>query len=31
MQIEVHDVSKEMDLEIIRQNSQVERIIADRI
>ncbi|MCI10207.1 chromodomain-helicase-DNA-binding protein 2-like, partial [Trifolium medium] len=29
--IEVHDVSKEMDLEIIRQNSQVERIIADRI
>ncbi|XP_045831703.1 protein CHROMATIN REMODELING 5 [Trifolium pratense] len=30
-EIEVHDVSKEMDLEIIRQNSQVERIIADRI
>ncbi|CAK8538681.1 unnamed protein product [Lathyrus sativus] len=30
-EIEVYDVSKEMDLEIIRQNSQVERIIADRI
>ncbi|KAL1216926.1 Protein CHROMATIN REMODELING 5 [Cardamine amara subsp. amara] len=30
-EIEVHDVSKEMDLDIIKQNSQVERIIADRI
>ncbi|KAJ1418402.1 Chromo-like domain superfamily [Sesbania bispinosa] len=29
--IEVNDVSKEMDLDIIKQNSQVERIIADRI
>ncbi|CAK9184372.1 unnamed protein product [Ilex paraguariensis] len=30
-EIEVNDVSKEMDLDIIKQNSQVERIIADRI
>ncbi|KAF8112794.1 hypothetical protein N665_0061s0003 [Sinapis alba] len=30
-EIEVNDVSKEMDLEIIKQNCQVERIIADRI
>ncbi|CAN6695040.1 unnamed protein product [Malus baccata var. baccata] len=30
-EIEVHDVSKEMDLDLIKQNSQVERIIADRI
>ncbi|KAH9790087.1 protein chromatin remodeling 5 [Citrus sinensis] len=29
--IELNDVSKEMDLDIIKQNSQVERIIADRI
>uniref|UniRef100_M4F7Z7 Protein CHROMATIN REMODELING 5 n=1 Tax=Brassica campestris TaxID=3711 RepID=M4F7Z7_BRACM len=30
-EIEVSDVSKEMDLDIIKQNCQVERIIADRI
>ncbi|RDY07150.1 Protein CHROMATIN REMODELING 5, partial [Mucuna pruriens] len=30
-EIEVNDVSKEMDLDIIKQNSQVERIIADKI
>ncbi|GMH11458.1 hypothetical protein Nepgr_013299 [Nepenthes gracilis] len=30
-EIEVHDVSKEMDLDLFRQNCQVERIIADRI
>lgn len=30
-EIEVYDVSKEMDLDLIKQNSQVERIIADRI
>ncbi|KAH9790088.1 protein chromatin remodeling 5 [Citrus sinensis] len=30
-EIELNDVSKEMDLDIIKQNSQVERIIADRI
>ncbi|XP_062014865.1 protein CHROMATIN REMODELING 5 isoform X1 [Rosa rugosa] len=30
-EIEVHDVSREMDLDLIKQNSQVERIIADRI
>ncbi|OIW16296.1 hypothetical protein TanjilG_19012 [Lupinus angustifolius] len=30
-EIEVNDVSKEMDLDIIKQNSQVDRIIADRI
>ncbi|XP_052187845.1 protein CHROMATIN REMODELING 5 isoform X2 [Diospyros lotus] len=30
-EIEVNDVSKEMDLDIIKQNSQVERIIADRV
>ncbi|KAL2485488.1 Protein CHROMATIN REMODELING 5 [Abeliophyllum distichum] len=30
-EIEVHDVSKEMDLDIIKQNSKVERIIADRL
>ncbi|CAN8257999.1 unnamed protein product [Cochlearia groenlandica] len=30
-EIEVNDVSKEMDLDIIKQNSQVERVIADRI
>ncbi|KAL3518862.1 hypothetical protein ACH5RR_021451 [Cinchona calisaya] len=30
-EIEVNDVSKEMDLDIIKQNSQVERIIAGRI
>lgn len=30
-EIEVNDVSKEMDLDIIKQNSQVERIISDRI
>ncbi|KAG9136261.1 hypothetical protein Leryth_003850 [Lithospermum erythrorhizon] len=30
-EIEVNDVSKEMDLDIIKQNSQVERIIAERI
>ncbi|CAM9002831.1 unnamed protein product [Rhodiola kirilowii] len=29
--IEVNDVSKEMDLDLIKQYSQVERIIADRI
>ncbi|XVF69552.1 hypothetical protein PTKIN_Ptkin11bG0090800 [Pterospermum kingtungense] len=29
--IEVNDVSKEMDLDLIKQNSQVERIIVDRI
>ncbi|RAL38980.1 hypothetical protein DM860_014806 [Cuscuta australis] len=30
-EIEVNDVGKEMDLDIIKQNSQVERVIADRI
>ncbi|KAG6605931.1 Protein CHROMATIN REMODELING 5, partial [Cucurbita argyrosperma subsp. sororia] len=30
-EIEVYDVSKEMDLDLIKQNSQVERIISDRI
>ncbi|XP_051120331.1 protein CHROMATIN REMODELING 5 isoform X2 [Andrographis paniculata] len=30
-EIEVNDVSKEMDLDIIKQNSQVERVISDRI
>ncbi|KAJ6345323.1 hypothetical protein OIU78_008069 [Salix suchowensis] len=30
-EIEVNDVSKEMDLDLITQNSQVERVIADRI
>ncbi|GMN43748.1 hypothetical protein TIFTF001_012945 [Ficus carica] len=30
-EIEVNDVGKEMDLDLIKQNSQVERIIADRI
>ncbi|KAI7983584.1 Protein CHROMATIN REMODELING 5 [Camellia lanceoleosa] len=30
-EIEVNDVSKEMDLDIIKLNSQVERIIADRV
>ncbi|CAI9761615.1 unnamed protein product [Fraxinus pennsylvanica] len=30
-EIEVNDVSKEMDLDIIKQNSKVERIIADRL
>ncbi|XP_021751483.1 protein CHROMATIN REMODELING 5-like [Chenopodium quinoa] len=30
-EIEVHDVSKEMDLDLFKQNCQVERIIADRI
>ncbi|KAA8544555.1 hypothetical protein F0562_022586 [Nyssa sinensis] len=30
-EIEVNDVSKEMDLDLIKQNRQVERIIADRI
>ncbi|KAL3529982.1 hypothetical protein ACH5RR_009304 [Cinchona calisaya] len=30
-EIEVNDVSKEMDLDIIKQNNQVERIIAERI
>ncbi|XP_019066917.1 protein CHROMATIN REMODELING 5 isoform X2 [Solanum lycopersicum] len=30
-EIEVNDVSKEMDLDIIKLNSQVERVIADRI
>uniref|UniRef100_A0A7N0TB68 Protein CHROMATIN REMODELING 5 n=2 Tax=Kalanchoe fedtschenkoi TaxID=63787 RepID=A0A7N0TB68_KALFE len=30
-EIEVNDVSKEMDLELIKQYSQAERIIADRI
>ncbi|XP_061342770.1 protein CHROMATIN REMODELING 5-like isoform X2 [Gastrolobium bilobum] len=30
-EIEVNDVSKEMDLDIIKQNSQVERIISHRI
>ncbi|XP_050203614.1 protein CHROMATIN REMODELING 5 [Mercurialis annua] len=30
-EIEVNDVSKEMDLDLIKQNSQVERIITDRI
>lgn len=30
-EIEVSDVSKEMDLDLIKQNSQVERIISDRI
>ncbi|KAL8156510.1 hypothetical protein AgCh_001565 [Apium graveolens] len=29
--IEVHDVSKEMDLDLIKQNSQVERVIAERV
>ncbi|XVF19340.1 hypothetical protein REPUB_Repub11eG0102300 [Reevesia pubescens] len=30
-EIEINDVSKEMDLDLIKQNSQVERVIADRI
>ncbi|KAB2012900.1 hypothetical protein ES319_D09G122000v1 [Gossypium barbadense] len=30
-EIEVNDVSKEMDLDLIKQNSQVERVIVDRI
>ncbi|PSR90154.1 Protein CHROMATIN REMODELING like [Actinidia chinensis var. chinensis] len=30
-EIEVNDVSKEMDLDIIKQNSQVERLITDRL
>ncbi|XP_041999408.1 protein CHROMATIN REMODELING 5-like isoform X1 [Salvia splendens] len=30
-EIEVNDVSKEMDLDIIKQNSQVERVIAERV
>ncbi|XWS73617.1 hypothetical protein CRYUN_Cryun02cG0143900 [Craigia yunnanensis] len=30
-EIEVNDVSKEMDLDLIKQNSQVERVIIDRI
>ncbi|KAL1832124.1 hypothetical protein ACET3Z_001775 [Daucus carota] len=30
-EIEVHDVSKEMDLDLIKQNSQVERVIAERV
>ncbi|KAJ7965012.1 chromatin remodeling 5 [Quillaja saponaria] len=30
-EIEVNDVSKEMDLDLIKQNCQVERIFADRI
>lgn len=30
-EIEVNDVSKEMDLDIIKKNSQVERLIADRM
>ncbi|GAB4856000.1 Protein CHROMATIN REMODELING 5 [Ancistrocladus abbreviatus] len=30
-EIEVHDVSKEMDLDLFKQNCQVERIIADRM
>ncbi|KAI3461152.1 hypothetical protein Pfo_017815 [Paulownia fortunei] len=30
-EIEVNDVSKEMDLDIIKQNSQVERVIAERL
>ncbi|XP_038692597.1 protein CHROMATIN REMODELING 5-like isoform X2 [Tripterygium wilfordii] len=30
-ELEVNDVSKEMDLDLIKQNSQVERIISDRI
>ncbi|XP_048228059.1 protein CHROMATIN REMODELING 5 isoform X2 [Ricinus communis] len=30
-EIEVNDVSKEMDLDLIKQNSQVERVVADRI
>lgn len=30
-EIELNDVSKEMDLDIIKQNSQVERIISERI
>lgn len=30
-EIEVNDVSKEMDLDLIKQNCQVERVIADRI
>ncbi|EPS67001.1 hypothetical protein M569_07775, partial [Genlisea aurea] len=30
-EIEVNDVSKEMDLDIIKQNSQVERVIAGRL
>ncbi|CAA2959420.1 CHROMATIN REMODELING 5 isoform X1 [Olea europaea subsp. europaea] len=31
VEIEVSDVSKEMDLDIIKQNSKAERIIADRL
>ncbi|GAV70300.1 SNF2_N domain-containing protein/Helicase_C domain-containing protein/Chromo domain-containing protein/DUF4208 domain-containing protein [Cephalotus follicularis] len=30
-EIDVNDVSKEMDLDLLKQNSQVERVIADRI
>ncbi|OMO51280.1 SNF2-related protein [Corchorus capsularis] len=30
-EIEVNDVTKEMDLDLIKQNSQVERVIVDRI
>ncbi|CAN1170496.1 Protein CHROMATIN REMODELING 5 [Linum perenne] len=30
-EIEVNDVSREMDLDLIKQNSQVERVVADRI
>ncbi|KAF8403596.1 hypothetical protein HHK36_011700 [Tetracentron sinense] len=30
-EVEVHDVSKEMDLDLIKQHSQVERIFSDRI
>ncbi|KAL9253974.1 CHROMATIN REMODELING 5-like protein [Drosera capensis] len=30
-ELEVHDVSKEMDLDLFKQNCQVERIVADRI
>ncbi|KAF8395647.1 hypothetical protein HHK36_019597 [Tetracentron sinense] len=30
-EVEVHDVSKEMDIDLIKQHSQVERIFGDRI
>ncbi|CAL1403659.1 unnamed protein product [Linum trigynum] len=30
-EIEVNDVSREMDLDLIKQNSQVERVVSDRI
>ncbi|XP_010273267.1 PREDICTED: protein CHROMATIN REMODELING 5 [Nelumbo nucifera] len=30
-EVEVHDVNKEMDLDLIKQHSQVERIFSDRI